>query len=152
MAVVRPASDVTTQWTPSTGSDHYALIDEATASDADYIYATAAAQTDEVKLATLTAPTGNLVINYRVAGVTDAATVVVSLLEGATLIKADTERTADGDYAMTVTGAEYAAVTDWSDIRLRFVSGGGASTGDVLLLEIGDSVLLESGDKILLEA
>jgi hypothetical protein len=119
----RPTSDITTNWTPSTGTDHYALIDEATASDADYIYATAVSQTDEVKLGALTAPTGDVQIRYRVQGVAASGRVTVSMYQGATLVKADTQRTADGNYTMTVTSTDYAGVTDWSDIRLRFVSG-----------------------------
>ncbi len=119
----RPITDITTGWTTSTGSSHFALIDEETASDADYIYATAASQTDEVKLAALTAPTGDIQINYRVQGIAASGRVTVSMYAGATLVKSDTQRTANGDYTMTVTSTDYASVTDWSDIRLRFVSG-----------------------------
>lgn len=37
----RPTSDVlTTDWTPSTGTDAYAMVDEETPSDADYVQAT----------------------------------------------------------------------------------------------------------------
>jgi len=119
----RPTSDITTGWTPSTGSNHYALIDEATADDADYVYATAASQTDEVQLGALTAPTGDVQIRYRVQNIAASGRVTVSMYEGATLVKADTQRTADGTYTMVVTSTDYAAVGNWSNIRLRFVSG-----------------------------
>jgi len=120
----RPASDITTQWTPSSGTSHYALINEVTANDADYISATAAGQTDEVKLGSMVAPQAStsVTIGYRVQGITGSAGVTVSLVQGTTVIATDTTRTANGDYTMTVTSATWASVTDWTDIRLRFVS------------------------------
>jgi len=120
----RPTSDITKQWTTSAGADHYALIDEPTASDADYIYATAAGQTDTVKLAAMAAPTAgtDVVVSYRVQGVADGGKVQVSLMSGSSVIKTDTERAADGDYSMTVAPGDYAGVTDWSSLGLRFVS------------------------------
>jgi hypothetical protein len=126
----RPSSDVTTQWTPSTAGPHYAMIDEVTYNDADYIYATAAAQTDEVGLQAMSTPTAgtSVLVNYRVQGITGGGSVTVSLYSGATLVKADTTRTANNDaitpiYTMTVTAAEWGAVAvNWSNMRLRFVS------------------------------
>jgi hypothetical protein len=120
----RPTSDITTQWTPSTGTAHYALIDETVASDADYIFATAAGQTDEVKLAAMTAPkSGTSVdVQYRVQGVSGGGKVTLSLVCGTTVIATDTIKQADGDYTLTVAPATWAAVTDWSNMRLRFVS------------------------------
>ena len=120
----RPASDITKQWTPSTGTDHFAMIDEVTASDADYISATAAGQTDEVKLQAMTAPQAgtSVAIGYRVQGITGSAGVTVSMVQGTTVIATDTTRTANGDYVLTVASGTWASVTDWTDIRLRFVS------------------------------
>jgi hypothetical protein len=122
----RPTSDITTQWTPSTGIDHYALIDETTANDADYIYATAAGQTDEVRLASMSAPQAgtDLLINYRVAGIVGSASVTMSLRQGSggTLIATDTAKTSDNTYQLVVPAATWASVTDWTDLRLRFVS------------------------------
>jgi hypothetical protein len=125
----RPSSDVTTQWTPSSGTSHFALIDEVTYNDADYIYATAAAQTDEVGLQAMSTPAAgtDVLVNYRVQGITGGGSVTVSLYSGATLVKTDTTRTADNTsppyYTMTVTAAEWGAVAvNWSNMRLRFVS------------------------------
>jgi len=120
----RPTSDITTQWTPSTGTDHYALIDEVTASDADYIFATAGGQTDEVKLAAMTAPKAgtSVDVQYRVQGVAGGGKVTLSLVCNTTVIATDAIRSADGDYVLTVAPATWAAVTDWSNMRLRFVS------------------------------
>ena len=122
----RPTSDITTQWTPSTGTDHFALIDETTASDADYIIATAAGQTDEVRLASMTAPQAgtDLLINYRVQGIVGSATVTMSLRQGSggTLIATDTAKNTNNTYQLVVPAATWASVTDWTDLRLRFVS------------------------------
>jgi len=120
----RPSSDVTTQWTPSTGTSHFALIDEVTYDDADYIYATAAGQTDEVKLAAMTAPKAgtSVDVQYRVTSISGGGKVTLSLVCNTTVIATDTIRSADGDYVLTVAPATWAAVTDWSDMRLRFVS------------------------------
>ena len=124
----RPSSDVTTQWTPSTAGPHYSLINETTYNDANYIAATAAAQTDEVGLQAMTAPQAgtSVLVNYRVQGITGSGAVTVSLYSGATLVKTDTTRTANNTspayYTMTVTAAEWASVTNWSNMRLRFVS------------------------------
>jgi len=120
----RPASDITTQWTPSTGTSHYALINEVTPDDANYIYATAASQTDEVKLGPMTTPNAgtSVNINYRVQGIVVGASVTTSLYCNTTLIKADTARTTNGTYTMTVTSAEWASVADWTNMRIRFVS------------------------------
>jgi hypothetical protein len=122
----RPTSDITTQWTPSTGTDHYALIDETTANDADYIYATAAGQTDEVRLASMSAPQAgtDLLVNYKVAGIVGSASVTMSLRQGSggTLIATDTAKAIDNTYQLVVPAATWASVTDWTDLRLRFVS------------------------------
>jgi hypothetical protein len=120
----RPTSDITTQWSPSTGTAHYALIDETVASDADYIFATAAGQTDEVKLAAMTAPkSGTSVdVQYRVTSISGGGKVTVSLVCNTTVIATDATRNIDGDYVLTVAPGTWAQVTDWSDMRLRFVS------------------------------
>lgn len=120
----RPTSDITTQWTPSTGTDHYALIDETTANDSDYIYATAAGQTDEVRLASMAAPQAgtSLLINYRVQGIVGSASVTLSLVCNTTVIATDTARTANGNYTLTVPSGTWASVADWTNMRLRFVS------------------------------
>ena len=123
----RPASDITTQWTASTpGAAHYTMINETTYNDTNYIYSTAASQVDEVKLQTMSAPaTGtDITINYRIQGITSGAAVTVYLYSGTTLIKTDVTRNSDSAtfYTMTVTPSEWVFVTDWTNMRLRFVS------------------------------
>lgn len=62
---LRPTSDVAEAWTPSTGTDSYALVDEHPVSATDYISATVAATKDEWGMAdrTHTGPILGLVAN-----------------------------------------------------------------------------------------
>lgn len=48
-----PDSDVSVAWTPSTGSDNYAMVDETPQSDTDYNESDTDGQLDELDLATL---------------------------------------------------------------------------------------------------
>lgn len=124
----RPASDITTQWTPSAGTAHWSLIDEVVADDTDYIVATASGQVDEVKLAAMSTPSAgsDISVNYKVAGITGGATVTVRLVCGTTVIATDTTRSANGTYTLTVPSSTWSTgatqVTDWTNMRLRFTS------------------------------
>lgn len=124
-AYARPTSDISEAWSLSTGGDSYALLDETSADDGDYIAAVSSGLTTEVKLGGMSVPTTgtSVLVNYKVTGITGSGSVSVRLYCGSTLIKTDTTRTTNGTYTMTVTSAEWdTEVTDWSDMRLRFVS------------------------------
>jgi len=125
-AYSRPTADITTGWQPSVpGAPLYSMINEASPSSAEFIYASAGGQTAEVQMQAMSTPvTGsNLVVNYTVQSLQAGASVTVSLYDNTTLIKTDTARTVNGQYAMTVSAAEWAGVSSWTNIRLRFVSG-----------------------------
>ena len=66
----------------------------------------------------------DLIINYKVAGIVGSANVTMSLRQGSggTLIATDTAKTSDNTYQLVVPAATWASVTDWTDLRLRFVS------------------------------
>lgn len=120
--VARPDADVSAgTWTASSGSDLYAMIDEETASDADYITASSAG-TCEVALSTIAEPiTGwSTTIRYRIQG-----DCTVSLREGAsTEIASWTHSPGPGSpttYEQTLSSGEQSSITDWADLRLRFV-------------------------------
>lgn len=130
--VARPDSNVT----QTSFTNGFADIDEATASDADFAYgANNTAAVLEVGLTNVTDPavsTGHIV-RYRVAktnagtldGGGNAVTMTVALYQGATLIAADTVRTLDGTwttYEWTLSGAQADAITDYTDLRLRFTT------------------------------
>jgi len=137
----RPDGDVTRT---NIGGGTYASIDETSASDADFVYGNEnAAVTFEVSLSNPTAPsvdTGHT-FRYRIAKLNgtsvdvDGATVycTVSLYQGASLIKADAQRTAAGwtSYDLTLSEGEASGISDYNDLRLRFVSpasGGSAAS------------------------
>ncbi len=132
----RPASDVTNgTWTDQAGGTSlFAAIDEATASDADYIQsanATLTADVAEIALGGITDPavsTGH-VIRYRYgkdAMGGDVVNLTVSLRQGtATEIAAWTHAdigVGPITVAQTLTGAQADSVTDYSALRLRFSS------------------------------
>lgn len=140
----RPSSDITVSgWTNSAGGGTmYTALDEATASDSDYVWsANNTANTLEVKLSTLTDPVSSSshTFRYRIArmnngtidGGGNSTTVTAYLYQGGTLIATDTARTTSGtwtQYELTISGAEADSITDYTDLRLRFdVSSSGGS-------------------------
>lgn len=88
--IARPVSDVTPgAWTPSTGSDNFAVIDEAPASDADYT-STASNSLLRVGLAALSSPeAGEQTVSFRANG-SPAKKLIVRLIEGASTVRGST--------------------------------------------------------------
>jgi len=119
----RPTSDVSAgTWTASTGSDLYAMLDETTANDADYI-STVNASTCEVALGALTDPASSTghVVRYRIAA--DSGGIIVRLRQGSTTIASWTHNPAPGSlttYAQTLSGGEADAITSYSSLKLQF--------------------------------
>lgn len=129
---LRPQSDVT-----NTGTNGFGAVDETTASDADFWYGdNNVAETLEVALTDPAAdPLSSTrhVFRYRIAktnagtldGGGNAVTVTATLLQGTTTIRADSARTATGTwttYEVALTGGEADAITNYDDLRLRFVT------------------------------
>lgn len=134
----RPDSNVTQ--TSFTGG--FAEIGEATASDADFASgADNTAAELEVGLSNVTDPaisTGH-VFRYRIAktkaGVVDgtqlAVTVTARLMQGIVQIGTDTAKTADGiwtQYAYTLSEVEASLITDYTDLRLEFLTSASGGT------------------------
>lgn len=119
--VARPDSDVSAgAWTASSGSDLYAMLDEESADDDDYIQSTTGS-TCEVALATVSAPPSGwvTVVRYRIQG-----DCTVSLRQGSTQIASWSHSPGPGSpttYTQTLSGGEQSSISDWSDLRLRFV-------------------------------
>lgn len=114
----RPDADITDgAWTPSTGVDLYATIDETPASDADYI-STNANSTAEVGLGTLATPAAGTQ-TFRLRAVGSAAKKLV-----ARVLEAGTPRatiTVDPlTAAVTAYSATAAGITDYSNLTLDF--------------------------------
>ena len=119
----RPTSDVSAgTWTASTGSDLYAMLDETSANDSDYI-TTTSASTCEVALDSLTDPavsTGHIV-RYRISAT--GGGIIVRLREGSTTIASWTHNPAPGSlttYAQTLSGGEADSITSYAALKLQF--------------------------------
>ena len=121
--LLRPTSDITPgAWTASTGIDLFAMLDETTASDADYI-TTSSASSSEVAFGTGLDPlssTGHT-IRFRAQG---TGGLTVTLLQGATTIAtySPTITASFATYSYTLSGAEADAISDYTALRLRFTS------------------------------
>lgn len=120
-----PISDVSAgAWTPSAGSDLYAMLDESTYSDADYIVSTTPS-TCEMRVTVGTDPlssTGHI-LRYRLLAGT--GTISAYLKQGSTTIASYGPHTLTGsaqDFAQTLTGGEADSITDYSDLRVVFTS------------------------------
>ena len=123
--LLAPISDISAgSWTPSSGSDLYAMLDESTASDTDYIVSSTASSC-EMRVTTAGDPavsTGHI-LRYRLLAGTGSITVL--LKQGSTTIASYGPHTLTGsaqDFAQTLTGGEADSITDYSDLRVVFTS------------------------------
>ena len=121
---LRPISDVSNSgWTPSTGTDLFAMIGETVRNDATYISATTVGSICEVMLGTSTGdPLSS--INHLPRIVMSAGTggIIVRLKQGTTVIKAWTYASLTGTdtlYEPTLTSGEIDSITDYTDLRLQ---------------------------------
>jgi hypothetical protein len=124
LTYLRPSADVSTgSWTPSTGTSLYAVLDEVTPSDADYILASTAT-TCEIQLSAGTTPPSrdNHALNYHLLAGTGTVTVVLKC--GTTTIKTwnHTLTGSTQDISSTLTNAEASSITDYSNLRVVFTS------------------------------
>ena|SRR5215203_549705 len=132
-----PISDISDgSWLNELGSNTnlFASIDESAASDVDYIISSAlgsgSSDTCEVGLTSLTDPTSSsghtVSYRYRAQG-TGTMNLTVRLMQGATIIASWTHTSVSTTYAtatQTLSGAEADAITNYTDLRLRFVATG----------------------------
>lgn len=111
----RPTSDASnTGWLPSTGSDLYAMIDEVTPDDADYIYSTAVGQICEMPLSTTTYPgTASQTLKFRGSSSTGNSVIVRLKNTGGATVRTVTQllTATDTEYDITLTSGEIAAIT-----------------------------------------
>jgi hypothetical protein len=119
-----PTADTTAgPWAASSGSDLFAMIDEETASDTDYIYANATG-TGKFKILPVTDPgasTGH-VVNYRIWSPV-AGNAKVRLVQGSTTVAEWTHTglpTTATLYSQSLTGEQADAITDYDDLYLEF--------------------------------
>src|SRR5215217_6762135 len=132
-----PTSDVTDgSWLNELGSNTnlYASIDESVASDVDYIISSAISSglsdTCEVGLTSLGDPVSSsshtVAYRYRAQGA-GTMNLTVRLMQGASIIASWTHTSVSTSYAVatqTLSGAEADSISDYADLRLRFVATG----------------------------
>jgi hypothetical protein len=119
-----PDADITDgAWVPSTGTDLYAVIDEASASDTDYA-STAVVSMMEVGLSNADDPlssTGHIV-RYRISA-QNSQGMTVRLMQGSTTIATWTHPALAATlttYVQTLTGPQADSITDYTNLRLQF--------------------------------
>jgi Concanavalin A-like lectin/glucanases superfamily len=127
----RPSSDIAANgWLPSTGSDLFAMLDETSASDADYIYSpdNPTTQQFEVKLSTVNDPavsTGHT-ISIRLKAINADTNFDLDLVQGTTVLDSWTENVTVAAGAVTRTrtlsGAVADSITQYDDLRIRGVA------------------------------
>lgn len=123
--ILVPASDVSAgSWSPSSGVDLYAMLDEADPSDSDYILTLTLGDECTVALQVGSDPfvsTGH-VVRYRLRG-DGSSGITVALLQGASLIASWTHDPAPSTFTtfeQTLSGGEADSITDYTALRLRF--------------------------------
>lgn len=81
VTIYRPGSDISVSgWTPSTGTDLYACIDETTASDGDFIISPDLS-TNATFGFTTPVPAGNWDVNFRARRIGDGASIRIVMLD-----------------------------------------------------------------------
>lgn len=122
----RPVSDASAgSWLPSSGIDLFDMLDEEEPADADYIYATAPSVC-EVALGPVQDPQSSSghKVSFRVPdGFVPFGALTVSLRQGASTEIASwtvPSPVAGTTYSYTLSGAQADAITDYTDLRLRF--------------------------------
>ena len=139
---MRPASDINSDWYCSTGTNRSALIDEVTPSSTDYIYG-GTGQYQECKLSKPVIPASGGGILRFIAKTSETIILVPSIRQGSNVIKTGsnvTLSTSYGEYTLSLSSAEMANITNWSDVRVRFTEGTGIGVAYVswAVLEVPD--------------
>lgn len=121
---LRPISDVSNSgWTPSSGSDLFAMIGETVRNDATFISATAPGAICEVLLGTSTGdPLSSINHLPRIVMSAGSGGIILRLKQGATIIKAWTYAALAGSdtlYEPTLTSGEIDSISDYTDLRLE---------------------------------
>lgn len=118
--IARPTADVSDgAWTPSAGADLFAAIDEASASDADYI-STAIESSCTLALGDTSGVRDGYVLRVR-AWSSDGSGMVVTLKQGETTIASWTDNPLPATASTinhVLTAEQIAAITDHSALRV----------------------------------
>jgi hypothetical protein len=127
----RPISDIAANgWSPSTGGDLYAMLDETVADDGDYIYSPTGPTTEqfEVRLTAGGDPlsSANHTITVRLQAIGADTNFDLDLVQNTTVLDSWTENVtvAAGvvERSRTFSGAVADSITDYSNLRVRGVA------------------------------
>ena len=132
----RPASDITTDWTTT---PLWSKLDEVSPDDADFITGTGPTKTAEVKLSSVTDPNAHTnhiwSLRLKATGSSAAEKATVTLYQGSTSIEVlinnqTIVRNAFNLWTGTLVNA--ANITDYSDLRIRLVTGGSNGAAETI--------------------
>jgi hypothetical protein len=156
---LRPNSDIDSVWSCSTGSSRYACIDEDPYSDTDYIYQATTSNIQTIGLSPGETPANRLnhTLRFRVRGESRSGSLNAYLYQGSTLIKAWTNgnlyyfsfSTSWAEKTATLTESEAQAITDYSQLRLKFGASNQTARISWVAFEIPDAAA--GGPEICLE-
>lgn len=123
--LLAPVSDVSAgDWTPSAGTDLYAMLDEDPYSDTDYIVAeTESTCTIAIEAGSDPSSSTGHILRYRLLA--GSGKIAVTLKQSTTTIASWGPHTLTGaaqDFAQTLTGGEADSITDYSALRVEFTS------------------------------
>lgn len=114
-SIGRPSSDTSNSgWTASTGSDLYAMLDEVTASDSDYISATTVGATCEMALSSTSYPgSATQALKYRGSSTTGNGVIISLKNTAGAVVRSETQMFTPTytEYTITLTSGEIAAIT-----------------------------------------
>jgi len=120
---LRPVSDIAANgWTPSAGSDLFAMLDESPADDADYDRSPDNPTTEFMEVAFAagaTPPAGPRTLSTRLQAIGAPTRFVVDLRESAASVQSFTHDLVPKDGVAQFNDVVTGAITDYSDLRLR---------------------------------
>jgi hypothetical protein len=136
----RPDADTSAgNWTASSGSDLYAMLDETTASDSDYITVTddmmSSAEACTLSLSSVTDPSDHTSTSVVVRAYTDSfsqsVTLNVHLKDGSTSIKSEnfTPNTSYSNHTMSLSTTQAASISSYANLTLILTATDGFGMG-----------------------
>ena len=135
----RPDADTSVgNWTASSGSDRYAMIDESSASDSDYITVTdssGSAEAITLSLSSVTDPADHTSTSVVVRSYTDSfsesVTLNVHLKDGSTSIKSEnfSPTTSYSNHTMSLSTSQAASISSYANLTLILTATDGFGMG-----------------------
>jgi hypothetical protein len=122
-----PTESITSQWTPSSGTSNFSLVNEVEPDDNTYVFALLNNKVDEYYLPPILQPPANtnLVFKARIKTISTMA-VKVGLYSGSTLIQESDSLTSTDSFQTLSIVIPYAtwstSFINWGNVRIRITS------------------------------